>query len=262
MTIGARTSRLLFDSGSPGLRILAAAVPDGAARRTGRPAKGQFSSGLVVEGEAATGSVSIGGAEASNLTFQIVDHTGCASLIAAYCSHLLAVNDMFTTYSGVLGVAAAGATESCCANPLLELGGGIGRRFIIHSALADPTLTLNPDDAALSGFTMLNVPLGTRPLGCIRLGTAEPTRCGELIFDTGSLLTTVYANDIEKGPRQAEATAVTVGDWSHDLAAKSGTVIALLVPSTRNRIVVGLPVMQSVDVFYDLEGGRMGLLSR
>ena len=139
-------------------------------------------SGLVAEGEEALGSVSIGGVEAPELTFQIVDRIGCAARIAAYCSELLAANDMFAPYAGVLGIDAVGVPDRCCVNPLPELAGGIGRRFIVHAALPNPTLTLNPDDAMLSGFTMLNVPghAAVRMPAARRDGTKKTMRRGDL----------------------------------------------------------------------------------
>jgi len=81
-----------------------------------------------------------------------------------------------------------------------------------------------------------------------------------VIFDTGSLSAIVSGNDIENGAL-AEVTSLTVGEWSLDLASPSGKTVAMVVPGPRNRIVVGLRMMQSFDVYYDPGGGRIGLLS-
>ena len=261
VTIGGRTSRVLLDSGSSGLRILAAAVPDGAARRTGRPARATYVNGLVAEGEEALAQVSIGTAPPSEIAFEIVDQTHCVPG-APSCASFATINQVFTMYAGVLGIASISRTDRCCANPLLALSDGIGRRFIVHSDIAGPTLTLNPDAAALRGFTMVDVPLGTRPTACIHVSGSVPKHtCGPLAFDTGSTMTLILGSDVADGSVEGGTATLSIGEWSHVLQAAPRSPAAMLGHTAANFILVGLPSMQTFDVYFDLEHGRMGMSS-
>jgi hypothetical protein len=78
VTVGSSSQRVLFDTGSTGLRIAAKALPAEAYRRTGRSATADYGFGFEVRGEEATASVSIGAAHASNVPIHVIDEFGCA----------------------------------------------------------------------------------------------------------------------------------------------------------------------------------------
>ena len=267
VTVGPRTVRVLLDTGSPGLRILASALPAGAAQRTGQRAAGGYASGLVLRGEEATARFSVGDPSVGEQTsIELVDGYGCADDRPNCSAANGGTPEMFgRLYPGILGASTVDPPRGrCCANPLGALV-AYGRRWIVHAEFSAPTLTLGPDPATLAPFTMIDVARGTLPRGCIRLSGSAPSEvCGDVLFDTGTpqfLVTTTGA--AAQGPFPPGTTAtLALGTWSH--AFEIGPTTAMHLAMRRgaaNRIIVGLAQMQAVDVYYDLFANRMGLRS-
>jgi len=271
VTIGGTTVRVLFDTGSAGLRILATAVPANAVRRTGRAAAGSFANGLILRGGEATATLAIGAVRsAGEQPIELVDGYSCGFL-SPFCPSIGGgAPEMFGgLFPGILGVRNRVPVDGvCCANPMPGLANAVGERFTVHANLESPTLTLDPDPAWVdAAFTLLDVPAGTSPRGCIRVDVAPKHEvCGEVVFDTGApQVTATTTTDNAEFFRLGSATNVTltVGTWSHVFPIGGPEHLRVtVIPAGADRIVVGLTALQHVDVYYDLAGGRIGLRSR
>jgi hypothetical protein len=265
VNVGPRTVRVLFDTGSPGLRILASALPADAARRTGQHAAGGYGSGLVLRGEEATARFAVGDSNAAEQTpIELVDGYSCADERPNCPAANGGTPEMFgKLFPGILGASNVDPPRGrCCANPLGALI-AYGKRYIVHADFTAPTLTLGPDAAALAPFTMIDVARGTLPRGCLRVSSvALGEVCGEVLFDTGTPQFVVTTTGIAaQGPFASGTTAtLSVGTWSHAFEIGPRTPLHLLMRrGDANRIIVGLAALQSVDVYFDLFAGRLGL---
>ncbi len=267
VTVGEKTVQVLADTGSRGLRVLASAVPAGSVHRTGRAAAGGYASGIVLHGEAATAPLALGAARAPAADIELVDGISCADGRPDCPAANGSKPEMFgVLFPGILGLGSIDPPRGqCCSNPLPALAGGVGRTYVVRANFGAPELVLNPDAATVRAFTLLDVSRGTLPRGCVRVSASPNEVCGEVLFDTGTPQLVVTTTGIAAaGPYPPGTTAtLTVGGWSHAFAVGPGTPLRLnLRRGDTNRIVVGLAALQSVDVYYDLAGGRMGLLAR
>jgi hypothetical protein len=267
VTVGARTVRVLLDTGSAGLRLLSSAVPDGSARRLRASASGVYGSGLVLRGQEARARFAVGDSNAAeDAIIELVDGFECAQERPNCQAANGGTPEMFgLLFPGILGIGYVDPPGNrCCPNPLEALT-AYGRRYIVHAQVSAPTLTLGPDPASLAAFTMIDVPHGVLPRGCLRVsGIAFGDVCGEVLFDTGTPQLVVTTTGIASaGPLPSGTTAtLTVGTWSHAYAIGPATGLRLnLRRGDTNRIIVGLAALQSVDVYYDLFARRIGLLS-
>jgi hypothetical protein len=258
-----RTVRVLLDTGSAGLRVLASQA-GASPRRTGREAAGGYGSGLSLHGEEATAALTIGSAHGDAIPIELVDSFGCLPEQPNCPAANGGTPEMFgALFPGILGVSAIDPPGGrCCANPLPTLAGGV-RSYIVHSNFAHPALILNPDAATANGFTMVDAARGTSPRGCIRITGAEPSEvCGEVLFDTGTppcVVTTTGTGHDGPFPPHTPVT-ISVGAWSHTFAVGPGTPLRLNVRrGAYNRIVIGLAMLQDFDVYYDIAGSRIGL---
>jgi hypothetical protein len=262
--IGSRTVRVLFDTGSAGLRVLASAVNDPSVRRGGPVRGGGFyGSGLTLRGDEATAPLSLGGGAPQQTSFELVDGFGCAEMIPNCPGANGRTPEMFgTLFPGIFGASMTDPPRGrCCANPIEALP-AYGKRFIVHAAFSGPSVTLGPDPAALAGFTMIDVARGVLPRGCVRVSSAAGEVCGDVLFDTGTPQIVVSSPGVvAQGPQPAGTTAtLTVGAWSHAFApAPEAPLRVAMRRGQMNRIVVGLAALQSVDLYFDLAAGRIGL---
>lgn len=265
VAIGSKTQRLLFDTGSTGLRILASAIPSDAFRRTGRPEKYAYGSGMEVQGEEADASVSIGSAQGTNVPIQVVDRVACSSVQLSQCPKDLVDAMQFAgPYPGILGVYIRSPQLECCDSPLYNLEGKVGRRFIVHANFEAPALILNPTASTMKAFSVVDFEAFGAPRGCIRIYESGHETCGPVIFDTGSPMILVTTTGTVPGQPYTHA-AVRIGSWTHDFTIGqfgSTGVPLYVVHSDVVRIVLGLPAMQQFDVYYDLDARRVGVVTR
>ena len=263
VTIGSSTQRVMFDTGSTGLRVLAKALPADMYRRTGRSAKADFGFGYEVRGEEAAASVAIGTAHANNMPFQVIDEVGCGPQVRD-CQVQDAEPDLFSgIYSGIFGAYITPQVKGCCVSPLFALDGGVGRRYIVHAAFDAPTITLNPDDVTVNTFSVVDFAAFGAPRGCIRIYEAGQETCGPVIFDTGTPQLLVTTTGMVPARPWSHAT-LRIGAWTHDFpvgALGSGGVPLSVRRSDVIRIVVGLTAMQGFDVYYDLDRRRVGVVT-
>jgi hypothetical protein len=264
VTIGTSTQRLLFDTGSAGLRVNAKALPPDAYRRTGRSLKADFGFGDELRGEEVAATLAIGAAHASNVPIHVVDEIGCSPEVRD-CPDNAGEPVLFSgIYPGIFGAyLRQTGNAGCCASPLIALDGGVGRRFIVHANFNAPTLTLNPDDVALTAFSVVDFAAFGAPRGCIRVYGGGQETCGPVIFDTGTPQLLITTTGMIPAPPWTHAT-LRIGSWTHDFAIgayASGGVPFSVRRTDVIRIVVGLTAMQDFDVFYDLEHRRVGIVN-
>lgn len=270
VSIGSATLHVLFDTGSSGLRVLASAVPNGIARRTGPSSVGlgSYGSGLVLTGAPASAPVSVGAANSPSAAFELVDGFSCAASRPNCPSANGGTPEMFgRLFPGIFGASPTGPpNDRCCQNPLFAFG-DTGSRYIVHSNFAGPTLTLNPDAQTTAAFSFVDLPndggrLGM-PSGCLRI-SGVPDICGTVIFDTGSpQLSATTTTPVNVGP-VAPGTLVmlNMGSWSHEFTTGPRERLRLSIrQGPTNNIIVGLAALQHIDVFYD-RSGRIGMLTR
>ncbi|MBV8299776.1 MAG: hypothetical protein JO083_09570 [Candidatus Eremiobacteraeota bacterium] len=267
VTVGNRPVRLMLSTSTSGMRVLAGALAPGAAERTGTMADGAFASGLVLHGEQARVQLALPGTvgPASTLV-ELIDSLSCVDQRHDCPAANGRPPEIFgALFAGMFGIGnvdpPAGA---CCQNPLNALE-AYRPRYIVHAALDAPSLTLDPGDAALQRFTMIDVTGAQTPVGCVRFAGGVTSKvCGEMLFDTGTpYLTVVTTGAIIPTPLPPGTTAsLTVGTWSHTYAIGPDAQLHLVMRrGPQNRIVVGLAALQSVDLFYDLPTERIGLRS-
>jgi len=264
VTIGSSTQRVLFDTGSAGLRVLAKALPSDAYRATGQRVTADFGFGVELRGEEASASLSLGEARGRNVPFQVVDEFGCAPQVRD-CPAQSAEPEMLSgIYSGIFGAYfSPPQRRGCCDSPLFALDGGVGRRYIVHANFKAPTITLNPDDVALSPFSVVDFAAFGAPRGCIRIYDAGLETCGPVIFDTGTPQLLVTTTGLVP-PRPWSHATLKIGTWTHDFPIGgfgSGGVPLSVRRTEVIRIVVGLTAMQQFDVYYDLDRRRVGVVS-
>lgn len=257
LTVGVDAVRVLVDTGSPGLRLLAQALHAQSAGRTGRHSGGGYESGLRLQGEEALTSLSLGGVHGDRIPIEVVDGYSWEDPTVQRTPEMFG-----ELFPGILGIDMA-RPRSCCANPLPSLEGGVGKQYIVHSAFDGPQLLLNPDAASEQSFTMVDVGDDGWPQGCVNVDNVLPYDfCGEVIFDTGTSMLVISGTGIDTpGPAPLGSTAhLRVADWSHDfVAARRMRIVVRRAP--QNRIVVGLAALQHIDVLFDSDARKIGLRS-
>jgi hypothetical protein len=265
VTRGSSTQRVMFDTGSTGLRVVGKALPTDAYRRTGRSAKADYGFGFEVRGEEPSASVSIGAAHANNMPFQVIDEFGCGPQVRDCPTESVEPSLFSGIYSGIFGAyITPPVLKGCCVSPLFALDGGVGRRYVVHAAFDAPTVTLNPGDLTVNTFGIVDFAAFGAPRGCLRIYDAGQETCGPVIFDTGTPQLLVTTTGMVP-PRPWSHATLRIGTWTHDFRIGgfgSGGVLFSVRRSDVIRIVVGLTAMQEFDVYYDLDRRRVGVVTR
>lgn len=271
VTIGSATKRLEVDTASPGLRVLKSAVPADSLGLTGYNATADYGNGFTLQGKVVTADLTLGGVRSEHsVQVQAVEKVTCASWFPKCSAANGGIPDEFgRLFSGVIGLVLTPATpDACCANPLFELTGHVGRAYIVHANFEKPTLTLNPDAATIAKFTTLTVPIlaTSWPQGCISVKEVQLQVCGEIVIDTGLQETVIQdpSPSIQTLFPGGTIASLSIGAWKHNLVSGGQGDERYTIFSQRGdrkRIVLGLGALQDVDVYFDLEHGRLGFLS-
>jgi hypothetical protein len=260
LTIGSDPVRVLVDTGSSGLRLLANVLHPDSARRSGHSAGGGYGSGLRLQGEEAYASLTIGGAHGDGVPIELVDSYHFAD------NGPQRTPEMFGgVFPGILGINLFSPPRgACCMSPLPGLSDGIGKRYILRASFRGPQLILNPDDALAQTFTMADVGDNGWPQGCITVdGLLTYDFCGEVLFDTGSPGLTVFVTNAVDGTGYAPPGAVAhlrLAQWDHDFTSGRGVRIDVRQgPSPM--IIVGLSALQQIDLLFDFDHRQIGVRS-
>ncbi|HEV3087049.1 MAG TPA: hypothetical protein VGX96_07450 [Candidatus Elarobacter sp.] len=267
VTIGARTLRLMFSTGTTGVHVLAKALPPGSAERTRVPGATVFDGGLLLHAEQARAPIRFPGAEGVvPILIGLVDAVDCVPSQPNCAAAKGGTPEMFGgLFPGVLGAADIYLPNlECCQNPFNSFG-FYNQRYVVHANFRNPSVMLDPDERTKKAFSMLGVVSALTPLGCLRIaGRVTNEVCGEIFFDTGKPgLEVETSGPVAPAPLPPGTTAtLTVNTWSHTYAVGGKTGLPLLVrDGGSNRIVVGLAALQSVDMLYDLRAEDIGLRS-
>jgi hypothetical protein len=197
-----------------------------------------------------------------NVPMQVVDKLDCSPDVPNCPDQDAFQLEMFgELYPGILGAyPRPPALEGCCDNPLGALDGRIGRTFILHANFDAPAVTLDPAPATVAGFTIVSISALGAPRGCIRVYEVQHETCGPVLFDTGSGAIFVETMGTVPGPPWTHAL-LRLGSWSHDfsLGPRAPNVPISIRRGDATRIVIGLAALQTFDVYFDLDGRRIGM---
>jgi hypothetical protein len=271
VAIGSVTKRLEVATAAPGVRILKSAVPADAFGPTGYNATGDFGNGFALRGAVVMAQLGIGGVRSEHtVQVQAVESVTCASWLPKCSAANGGTPDEFgRVFPGVAGLLMTSpAPGECCVNPLYDLTGHVGRNYILHADFAKPSLTLNPDATLLAKFSTVSVPLSATswPDGCITVKDVQLRVCGQVSVDTGfqDLVIQDPSPVIQTIFPGGTVATLTVGSWKHGFTSGGQGDERYTIFSQRGerkRIVLGLGALQDVDVYFDLEHGRLGFLS-
>ena len=268
--IGGVAHRVVLDTGSVGLRLLAGRLAAGAVVPEGPAPPVVFGSDRVATGRIAHTSVGIGGIPTTRpIAVELV--TGVACLPARpRCGDAYGGPTVGAGTDGVLGIGMQ--PGGVVADPLAALPGGA--TAVVHF---DPTgqssLQLRVPAA---GFTLRRLSSGpAAPDGTPTWRVAVPVCfaaaplpggrvCGPTLFDTGTPAVVIHAPGAAPGPvptGSALTVALADGRWSANLSGPAAA--ARVVPAGRldPRDVAGLPVFAGTDIRYDLDAGTIGFRS-
>jgi hypothetical protein len=270
VTIGSVTKRLEVDTGSPGLRILASALPADAFAKTGFTETGDFGNGYTLRGSIATASLAVAGIRSEHpVRVEAIESIACASWSPRCSAAKGGTPDEFgRVFPGVFGLRITNALpEECCVNPLLGLTGHVGESYIVHAAFAKPSLTLNPDAATVAKFASFPTTLTSWPEGCITVKDVNLRVCGEVMVDTGLQETLIQdPSPSFQGIFPGNTVAsLSIGSYKHDFTSGGEGDERYSIFSQkgdRKRIIFGLGALQDVDVYFDVVHGRIGFLNR
>lgn len=221
ITIGRTTLDAGLDTGSPGLRVLDAAITSDDARSTDRRDSISFGAGAQLEGPIAEAVVTIGTATGS-VHLERIDRVGCAPGRGDCAAARVAIADYGIQGNGLKGEgfkAILGLNMADANVPSMLAALGI-RRWIIELPRPGEAragrLVLDPVDEETSGFVALSSSsafasarggLHDAVDGCVVNQSSRRSYCGSVLLDTGAPGVTVEATDAS-GKWASETPAV------------------------------------------------------
>jgi hypothetical protein len=263
---------LMFDTGTRGVCVLSTVLP-----RAGYPAAGirtslTFPSGAQAPGAVVNVPFSVAGTKPVDIAAQSVDDVRCLPGVKRCVAMDGYTGEFGWAFSGILGAAADAPDDTCCTQPLRALPARIGERYLVHPDLARPYLVLSPSNTVATGFTPLPLRVaqdGTLqwPIGCVQV--ADKMRfCAPVVFATGSAgmirIETDKApdwlddDDENKVLKQGNYdVALGVGPWGQRFDGAQVTIAKTRAGA--NRIVIGLMVLQKIDLLLDFASARLGV---
>jgi hypothetical protein len=277
--IGATPLRVLFDTGSSGLRVAASTLPPGSATLVGPAPPYPYAGGVELAGIDARASVALGTVRSvAPLPIELVEATHC---VAAHPRCPAADGHTPPAFGGVvdgiLGVSLRASTD--LGDPMSGLAGG--QVFAVHYDPAGHSSLLL--GAPADGFTLQRLrpaPAGgpadtpatpnwfaALPL-CLRAPSqlAGPVCTNLALFDTGSWPTKIIAahlTDATLPPNTTFTLAIPDNRWSRTYITGPGQVATLISPiyGGDNRSIVGLSAFARVDLRFDRTAGTIGFRS-
>jgi len=270
VAIGSITKRLEVDTSSPGLRILASALPAAAVERTAHTVTGDYGNGLSLTGAEASAPLTIGGLHSDRATpLELVESIACASWAPRCPAAKGGVPDDFgRVFPGVLGLMMTTANpDDCCINPLFGLERRAGHSYLLHAAFLKPTLTLSPDSTLTNAFVTVPTGVSAWPNGCIAVKDVQLQVCGEVVIDTGLQETVIQdpAPSFQGIFPGGTVANVSIGTWKHDFTSGGEGDERYSMFSQRGdkkRIILGLGALQDFDVLFDADRARIGFAAR
>jgi hypothetical protein len=231
-----------------------------------------LANGAQVSGAAVKLPMSLAGSKQIRVDAQAVETVTCQPT----SKHCIAI-DGYTgefgwAFSGLFGVGAAQADDTCCTQPLRALAGNIGERYLVHSNFAKPYLLLSPSSAITKDYTMVPMTVSRDgavqwPRGCVNVGD-KMTFCAPLVFATATTgmirvetdTAPDWTGDDSVGKVLIQGNynaAIGSGNWVHRYDDAQVTIVK--AKPGANRIVIGLSGMQNIDVLFDFPRAQLGL---
>ena len=283
---GSPTVNVLLDTGSSGLRVLAAALGGTNVTTTTEATLTQFG-GEILTGHKASGRLTIGGVTApGEIDFDLVEKISCIPN-DPYCDPATVAKEVEDAgIQGVMGIGLRGGSSGIV-SPLPQLGAPLSRGFTLRTGgFGAKTGELVLGAAELPGAATITLKsAGALPGGatawaddqiqlCYRVNDADTDPpCSEAVLDTGSNLDVIHARNLPASAITADgllAPGVTF-EVSHadgfTMKLTVGSPITwsldgILVDDQEAFTILGLGVFFRHDVAFDLGHGKIGLLPR
>ncbi len=159
----------MLDTGSSGLRVLAAALSPGDYEETPQTQQYHYASGVTLEGPLARAAVRVGTLRAGKILVQVVKSVHCGAR-KAHCAAAHLAPGQYRIggdglagqgFEAILGVSVRSPLTGAAVNPLAGIG---EQAWVVELPLptapadAHGTLLVNPTAADRAGFQMLPVP--------------------------------------------------------------------------------------------------------
>lgn len=275
---GSRPLRVVVDTGSSGLRVLADRVPAGGVAR-GVPARPYgYVSGIRLAGTTVRAPVRLGGVpSAAPVPVELVTGTTCApDQPRCAAANGRRPDFMGGGYDGVLGIAPLSTGD--VPNPLWYFG-PVGRAYTVHVDLArtstlvlsDPPTGFTLDQLARTAPATGDGPPAwqSRVPACFTVGPQPALPggrvCGPTLFDTGNpALAVVPFPGAPAGLHVGAPLALATPDgrWSGSYTVGPARRVAIGTPPHPMGLAAGLPAFITTDVRIDLAAGTLGLRRR
>ncbi|GAB3735210.1 hypothetical protein [Spirosoma lituiforme] len=283
-------SDLIFDTGSSGLRILKGALKGANVKLDAKRLTYGYGSAIsttYIKGQEASGTISVGGLSSDGLlTMMLIDTiTHSSSNLVTPTMDSVALKKVFNGLSGVFGVGMRHGPRSDIASPLAQLPGN--HSYLIYfpryGQLAGK-LVVNPTASDLTGFTFFSLAPGPNlmPNG---LNSWIDNRLNGIlvvdgrliqataILDTGNPITQAFVPNLASYGKLAKGTVVTLGiglpgqttplvdttfQVTRQIAGRDRIVTNASTPE-KAYLAFGTNFFFMFDVYYDQEGGRIGI---
>lgn len=284
-------TELLLDTGSAGLRVLAAAAGSLGLERTNTPITVTFGDNTQFVGVLARAPIGIGSVTSETpVAFHLVDQVGCAPGTTSCSDRLFNGSQNFT---GIIGTSLAARTPNAAVyNPLTRLPGNFDSGYIIRTGgfnATQGTFSVGLTPTSTAGFSVLNLPqLGSQTFddgtrvwddAALEVSYSVSTSTGSFsnltgrtVFDTGTsdiLINTARLGAPSLGlsslPVGSQFRALLPGGFDLQLSVTNPVtpgVDRIFVDSGANIQLLGMPFFFQFDTLFDADQGRIGFLAR
>jgi hypothetical protein len=278
--------RALLDTGSTGLRVLAAEAPTAGVTPTGANKTYGYTSGAEFSGPVVRGRITLGQARTGDdFPFQLIDTTRCSKAKPDCPVIEVSPKDYRIGGRGALGyVAIIGVNmgQGDPPNPLQALADSWIIELPRPGSTRPGRLILNPDDADRAGFAPARLDPAFADLhggfhdavpGCLATGDGARSLCGPVLLDSGAPVVEIALGaDARPGTWPSGSTAVLAiapitgpplaasfvigGDPTAHLEIHPGQ------GQPRNRISAGVLPFYAFSVLYEPHARILGLKPR
>lgn len=208
-----------LDTGSTGLRVLAAALPGGAALH-GATLHNSYGSGVAFTGQAVQVSLGLGVLPARSAAVERIDAVACLPRVPDCAARERVASADYRIQGdglpgeGFVAIIGIGLRADPLANPLIASG---VRRWIVElprpGDAAPGRLILNPDDAEVARYRQFSFIRDTNEVaGCIVAADGSTKLCAPAMIDTGAVGLRVQGGDQRQILPAGTAATIVVGD--------------------------------------------------
>ena len=277
LTVNGQPVEAGLDTGSTGLRILAASLPGGAGLR-GESVRISYGSGVEFTGPAVGVSLGIGALPPGKAKVGRIDKVACVARVPDCAAHGKVDADYRIQGDGLPGegfvaIVGIGLRADPVGNPLVALG---VKRWIVELPRPGDTapgrLILDPDETEVAKFQQFAFVRDTNQVaGCIVAADHSAKVCAPAMIDTGAVGLRVQGGTEAQILARGTPATIVVGD---DRATASMPVVIgrrdqaagmRLYPARRPgelSLSLGIAPYFHWSVLYDAEHRRFGLADR